>query len=212
MLPVYSVTYLPGCTGRIFAQRPGSIGIWRVTSTVAPPEVEVERVLAGLETRSRVAGAPYGGFGSCKKGRADPSTEARRRDIKCRNAVSVYPYPGDRHPVHSHPHVMVPNRPRDAICCRSRRPRFGLFHRHRWYGQRENGMTPDTCKRFLVSGFSTPNLHQVASTWPNAPLSGAPKARPLNGKFGASPGGYAVFLDRCHFTTYLFGARSSTES
>jgi hypothetical protein len=62
---------------------------------------------------------------------------------------------------------MVPNRPCNAICCRSRRPFFGLFHRHRWHGQRENGTTPYICERFLVRGFSTPNLHHVASMWPN---------------------------------------------
>jgi hypothetical protein len=54
---------------------------------------------------------------------------------------------------------MVPNRPHNAICCRSRRPLFGLFHRHRWHGQHENGIPPDTCERFLVSGFGTPNPH-----------------------------------------------------
>jgi hypothetical protein len=59
---------------------------------------------------------------------------------------------------------MFPNRPRNAICCRSRSPCFGLFDRNRWHGQRENGMTPYTCERFLVSGFGTPNLRQVAST------------------------------------------------
>ena len=31
-----------------------------------------------------------------------------------------------------------------------------------------DGSTPNTCERFLVSGFGTPNLHPVASTWPNA--------------------------------------------
>jgi hypothetical protein len=56
---------------------------------------------------------------------------------------------------------MVPNRSRNAICCRSRGPFFGLFHRNGWRAQRENGMTPDTCERFFVSGFGTPNLHQV---------------------------------------------------
>jgi len=58
---------------------------------------------------------------------------------------------------------MVPHRPRYAIGGRSRRPLFGLFPRHRWYGQPENGTPPDTCERFLVSGVGTPNLHQVAS-------------------------------------------------
>jgi hypothetical protein len=62
---------------------------------------------------------------------------------------------------------MFPNRPSNAIRCRSRSPFFGLFHRNRWHGQPENGTTPYTCEHFLVSGFGTPNLHQVASTWPN---------------------------------------------
>src|SRR2546421_1904146 len=76
-------------------------------------------------------------------------------------------YPADRGPFHGHPHVMFPHRPRHAICCPSRGPSFGLFARHRWYGQRENGTTPYTCERFLVSGLGAPNLHQVATTWPN---------------------------------------------
>jgi hypothetical protein len=59
---------------------------------------------------------------------------------------------------------MVLNRPRHAICCRSRSPFFGLFPRHCWYGQRENGTPPDTGERFLVSGFGTPNLYHVVST------------------------------------------------
>src|SRR5262245_2444237 len=63
---------------------------------------------------------------------------------------------------------MVPNRPSNAICCRSRSPFFGLFHRNRWHSQRKNSTTSYTCERFLVSGFGTPNLHHVASTWPNA--------------------------------------------
>jgi hypothetical protein len=56
---------------------------------------------------------------------------------------------------------MISNRSRNAICCWSRGPFFGLFHRNRWRGQRENRMTPDTCERFFVSDFGTPNLHQV---------------------------------------------------
>ncbi len=58
---------------------------------------------------------------------------------------------------------MVPQRPRYAIGGRSRGPLFGLFPRHPWYGQRENGTPPDTCERFLVGGAGTPNVHQVAS-------------------------------------------------
>lgn len=61
---------------------------------------------------------------------------------------------------------MFPHRPRHAICCPSRGPSFGLFPRHRWYSQRENGTTPYTCEPFLVSGLGTPNLHQVATTHP----------------------------------------------
>jgi hypothetical protein len=47
-----------------------------------------------------------------------------------------------------------------AICCASRGPSFGLFPRHDWHSQRENGTTPYTCERFLVSGLGTPNLDQ----------------------------------------------------
>src|SRR5262249_29157849 len=50
----------PNC-GQIFAQRICSLGIWRAASNVAPPDVEIERVRAGLETRYHVAGAPDGG-------------------------------------------------------------------------------------------------------------------------------------------------------
>jgi hypothetical protein len=70
---------------------------------------------------------------------------------------------------------MFPHRPRHAICCPSRGPSFGLFARHRWYSQRENGTTSYTCERFLVSGLGTPNLHQVVTTWPNV-LSELPSA------------------------------------
>src|SRR5947208_3645337 len=52
---------------------------------------------------------------------------------------------------------------RHAICCPSRGPSLGLFPRHRWYRQRENGTTPYTCERFLVSGLGAPNLHQVTT-------------------------------------------------
>jgi hypothetical protein len=62
---------------------------------------------------------------------------------------------------------MVLNRPSNAIRDWSRRPFFGLFHRHRWHGQRENGTPPYICEHVLVSGFGTPSLNQVASTWPN---------------------------------------------
>ena len=62
---------------------------------------------------------------------------------------------------------MFPHRPRHPICRPSRGPPFGLFPRHRWYSQRENGTTPYTCERCLVNGLGTPNLHQVATTWPN---------------------------------------------
>src|SRR5438105_14706987 len=72
---------------------------------------------------------------------------------------------------------MFPDRPRHAICCPSRGPSFGLFPRHRWYSQRENGTTPYTCERFLVSGFGAPNLHQVATTWPKAAVGGAVKSQ-----------------------------------
>jgi hypothetical protein len=89
---------------------------------------------------------------------------ARRRDIQRRNAVSVELYPADRGRFHGHPHVMLPNRPRNAICCHLRSPCFGLFDRYRWHGQRANGTPPDTCERLLVSGFGTPNVHQVTST------------------------------------------------
>jgi hypothetical protein len=118
--------------------------------------------------RSRVAGVPYGGFGECQKDRADPAAGARRRDIQCRDAISVYFYPADRGPFHGYPHVMFSHRPRHAICCPSRGPSFGLFPRHRWYSQRENGTTSYTCERFLVSGLGTPNLHQAATTWPDS--------------------------------------------
>ena len=94
-----------------------------------------------------------------RKDRADPAAGARRRDIQRRDAVSVHFYPADRDPFHGHPHVMFPHRPRHAICCPSRGPSFGLFPRHRWYSQRENGTTPYTCERFLVSGLGAPNLH-----------------------------------------------------
>jgi hypothetical protein len=63
---------------------------------------------------------------------------------------------------------MVPNRPYNAICYRSRGPLFGLFHRQRWYSQHENGIPPDTCEGFLVSGFGAPNVHPGASSSPNA--------------------------------------------
>src|SRR5712691_12434467 len=92
--------------GQIFAQRPCPIRICRATSSVTPPKVVVERVLAGLETRSRVAGAPYGGFGECQKNRADPAAGARRRDIQRRDTVSAHFYPADRSPFDGHPHVM----------------------------------------------------------------------------------------------------------
>jgi hypothetical protein len=42
---------------------------------------------------------------------------------------------------------------------------FGLFHRHRRHGQLENGIPPDTCERFLVSGLGAPNPHQVAASF-----------------------------------------------
>src|SRR5437660_5199019 len=164
--------------GQIFAQRPCPIRICRATSEVTPPKVVVEGVLAGLETRSRVAGVPYGGFGECQKDRADPAAGARRRDIQRRDAVSVHFYPADRSPFHGHPHVMFPHRPRHAICCPSRGPSFGLFPRHRWYSQRENCTPPYTCERFLVSGLGAPNLHQVATTWPNAAVHLRPPERP----------------------------------
>ena len=63
-------------------------------------------------------------------------------------------------------HVPASPAPRDLLP--SRGPSFGLFPRHRWYSQRENGTTPYTCERFPVSGLGAPNLHQVATTWPNA--------------------------------------------
>jgi hypothetical protein len=58
---------------------------------------------------------------------------------------------------------MVPYRPRDAIGGRSHDPLLGLFPRHRWHGQRENGAPPDACERVLVSGVRTPNPGQGAS-------------------------------------------------
>src|SRR5437660_1519037 len=90
--------------------------------------------------------------------------------------VAVHFYPADRGLFHGHPHVMFPHCPRHAICCSSRGPSFGLFPRHRRYRQRENGTTPYTCERFLVSGFGAPNLHQVATTWPKAAVGGARSA------------------------------------
>ena len=149
--------------GQIFAQRQCPIRIWGATLLVTPPKVVVERVLAGLEARGCVARPAYGGFGECEKDRADPAARARRRDIQRRDAISVHFYPADGSPFHGHPHVMLPHRPRHAICCPSRGPSFGLFPRHRWYSQRDNGPTPYTCERFLISGLGAPNLHQVAS-------------------------------------------------
>ena len=112
-----------------------------------------------------MAGAPYAVLGECQKRRADTATRARRRDIQRGDAVSVHFYPADGSPFHGHPHLMFPHRPRHAIGCPSRGPSLGLFPRHRWYSQRENGTTPYACECFLVSGLGTPNLHQVATTW-----------------------------------------------
>src|SRR5262245_35392837 len=160
--------------GQIFAQRPCPIGIWRATANVAPPEVEVERVLARLEARSRVAGPPDGRFSEGKKDRADPSTGARRGYIERGHAVSVYLDPTDRGTFHGHPYVVFLNRPSDAIRAGSRRPSSGLFHRHRWRGQRENRRSPYIGERGLVSGFGTPSLNQVASTWAARSLASVP--------------------------------------
>ena len=154
--------------GQISPQRPCPIRICRATSSVAPPKVVVEGVLAGREMRSRVAGVPYGRFGECQKNRADPAAGARRRDIQRRDAVSIHFHPARSRPLPRPPHVMFPHCARRAICCPSRGPSFGLFPRHRRYRQRENGTTPYTCERFLVSGLGTPNLHQVTTTWPSA--------------------------------------------
>jgi hypothetical protein len=86
---------------------------------------------------------------------------------------------------------MFPHRPRHAIRCPSRGPSFGLFPRHRWYSQRENGTTPYTCERFLVSGLGTPNLHQVPTRWPNTAYQPrrAPRAVGCMRLFGGLPAG-----------------------
>jgi hypothetical protein len=62
---------------------------------------------------------------------------------------------------------MFPNRAGNPIGCHVRGPFFSLFYRKHGHGQCEDGTTPQTCERFLVSGFGTPNLHQVASLWLN---------------------------------------------
>jgi hypothetical protein len=56
---------------------------------------------------------------------------------------------------------MIPNRPQNAICGRPSGPLFRVFHRHRWYGQCEDGSPPYPRERFLVTGSGTPNLYQV---------------------------------------------------
>jgi hypothetical protein len=74
---------------------------------------------------------------------------------------------------------MFPYRPRHAICGPSHGPSFGLFPRHHWYRQRENGTTPYTCERFLVSGLGTPNPHHVATTWPTRGIKAALQKKSL---------------------------------
>src|SRR3989454_1614894 len=59
-------------------------------------------------------------------------------------------------------HVPASLAPRDLLP--SRGPSFGLFPRHRWYSQRENGTPPYACERFLVSGLGTPNPHALPTT------------------------------------------------
>jgi hypothetical protein len=81
---------------------------------------------------------------------------------------------------------MFSNRPRNAICC-SHGPLLCLFDRHRWHGQCENGTTPYPCERFLVSGFGTPNLHQVASTWPNGQRLAARTVKHFGSWLGLAP-------------------------
>src|SRR5262245_7414340 len=105
----------PLSRGQIFAQRICSLGIGRATANVAPPEVEVERVRAGFETRCRVAGTLDRGFGPRQKDGADPAAGVRRRDIQRRDTLTVYLDPADCGPVHHDPHVMVSDRPSDPI-------------------------------------------------------------------------------------------------
>lgn len=123
----------------------------------------MERILAGVETRSRMAGVSYGCLGTCEQGRTDPSTGVGRRHIQRRDAVAVDLDPADRRVVHGHPHVMVPDRSRYSIRCRSRGPSFGLVPRVRRDRERENGATSYRCERVLVSGFGAPDLHAIAS-------------------------------------------------
>ena len=95
------------------------------------------------------------------EGPSRPRGESTPADIQCRDTVLVHFYPADRGPFHGHPHVMS----RMARATRSAAPRVAHLRpvaRHRWHSQRENGTTPYTGERFLVSGLNTSNLHPIA--------------------------------------------------
>ena len=99
---------------------------------------------------------------SARASRAEPTPRPEQNGATySRDAVSVELDPADRCSFHGHPHLMVANRPRDAICCCSRGPGFGLLHRYGWHGQGENGAPPDVCERFLHP--ELPNI-QFATT------------------------------------------------